>query len=987
MKFIIYILFFTIIIFNITTTVNTNLQNNLQNYLNKNFKENDLPKKEINLKLQTEENINKLLLQKTLQKTSTSILEKNPFDDIPIIQFKNKYFRKCQRLQNFTINKFYNLTENIYFYNQSQNYQHFNTLQKNNLNFCDLPYMSHYKYLPMLDKKEDIYYFMGNYYNYCNYSNYFIGQNENGEINLQKMDLTLLCDPLFCLQNSIFKMLNFNSKNINETLLNFNNFHFLNLFFNFYKKSIVNNLDFNFYNFNKTFTIYLNEDYIVKIKQNNLIDVVASYLPKIFNLCNYCRDYNIYPILGKYEMCMNFDLPFKCDNGDDKVVTSDVTTIVTDTIFSHFTKSLMSQKLSQKLSQKKSVTSTIPIKSSIPLMSIVQKGNLINDETYFRSVPFCYCPNSIFVNSTTNEIYTIDYKNEITLSSTCDSTILFWYSLVESKIFNIIFLIIEIILLILIIFINLIPYLVNYFFEIYLKFKLSMKYQSIFRKEEEDLDNNYYYGNISNYGNSNYSSNSYYGNSSDSNSNFRNHLSTNLTDHMVVDNTQNSLQNNLQNNTLQNTLQKDDNTLQKNTQDILQKSELSTKNTKKIKKIKLPTIILKYFKNNLQNKSWKRILIDLRLISCIFLFLSFTFYFCSDLCNLLRVYNNLFKILSHLESVFYLSGCGCSLLGMLPILALWVDVMERTKKNTERISLKVVIPLVAFLFFGLISILIYAICDFFIEFYTTAIYMLCLVIVSFFIYFFLFLYALKIYFTLKKSTNISFFQFRFTRFLIISTIFGIFPAFYLVFSPISDIIQSQIERYPQTRFYMLFSGHFATFFISFLGFSLIYVLYPSTKMLKQTWKLLFYLIGMCCCNPFIFIFNYLFNNSKKVIYRNDNIDYNNNLNNNDKFGKKNGLVGSDIITINGKNKEEEENKEDTNKESTSLIGSLSDKIGNYFRLDNNVFIDSENAFYRNQFIINSNYGSNDINNNSGEEILEKLNRKEEINQQLNEKLL
>ncbi|KAF0980848.1 hypothetical protein FDP41_012636 [Naegleria fowleri] len=244
------------------------------------------------------------------------------------------------------------------------------------------------------------------------------------------------------------------------------------------------------------------------------------------------------------------------------------------------------------------------------------------------------------------------------------------------------------------------------------------------------------------------------------------------------------------------------------------------------------------------NRTWKRILFDLRLYSAIILQVAYLCFLSSDILAASSTVESSSAAVKS-ESVLFLSGIGFCLIGIIPILAMWVDVLKKTSNNSERISLKISIPLFLFMALGLLGVLAYAISDYFSQFFASAVFMLGLVIVFAIVIFGLFIYGFRIYLSLRRVSKVNFFQFRFTKFLGAACLLAIFPGFYMVFDIACRIYQSQNGTYPLTRFYYLFAPFFASVLIIGFGGSLIYVLFPSNKVFKESYQLIFY--AMFCC--------------------------------------------------------------------------------------------------------------------------------------------
>ncbi|EFC43947.1 predicted protein [Naegleria gruberi] len=244
-------------------------------------------------------------------------------------------------------------------------------------------------------------------------------------------------------------------------------------------------------------------------------------------------------------------------------------------------------------------------------------------------------------------------------------------------------------------------------------------------------------------------------------------------------------------------------------------------------------------------RSWKRILFDLRLYSALALQMGYLCFLASDILGTSSTIESPTEINTS-ESVMFLTGSGFTLIGTMPILAMWVDVMKKTENNSERISLKISIPLFLFMTFGVAGVVAYAITDYFSSFFSSAVFMLCLVVIFVCVIIGLFIYGFKIYWNLRKVSRINFFQFRFTRFLVASSFFVIFPAFYMVFDIATSIYQSESGLYPSNRFYYLYSPFITSIFLLAYGSSLIYVLFPSMKLLMESYRLFVY-CTLCCC--------------------------------------------------------------------------------------------------------------------------------------------
>ncbi|KAG2392849.1 hypothetical protein C9374_009426 [Naegleria lovaniensis] len=244
------------------------------------------------------------------------------------------------------------------------------------------------------------------------------------------------------------------------------------------------------------------------------------------------------------------------------------------------------------------------------------------------------------------------------------------------------------------------------------------------------------------------------------------------------------------------------------------------------------------------NRTWKRILFDLRLYSAIILQVAYLCFLTSDILAAASTIESPTEAVKT-ESVMFLSGIGLCLIGIIPILAMWVDVLKKTSNNSERISLKISIPLFLFMALGLLGVFAYAVSDYFTQFFASAAFMLGLVIVFAIVIFGLFIYGFRIYLSLRRVSKVSFFQFRFTKFLGAACLLALFPGFYMVFDIAGRIYQSQYGKYPVTRFYYLYAPFFASVLIIGFGGSLIYVLFPSNKVFKESYELIFY--GMFCC--------------------------------------------------------------------------------------------------------------------------------------------
>ncbi|EFC35656.1 predicted protein [Naegleria gruberi] len=68
----------------------------------------------------------------------------------------------------------------------------------------------------------------------------------------------------------------------------------------------------------------------------------------------------------------------------------------------------------------------------------------------------------------------------------------------------------------------------------------------------------------------------------------------------------------------------------------------------------------------------------------------------------------------------------------------------------------------------------------------------------------------------------------------------------MVFDIATSIYQSESGLYPSNRFYYLYSPFITSIFLLAYGSSLIYVLFPSMKLLMESYRLFVY-CTLCCC--------------------------------------------------------------------------------------------------------------------------------------------
>ena len=607
-------------------------------------------------------------------------------------------------------------------------------------------------YVPLINEKEDILYYLGEEINFCEkYSSlkYVANVTINGTIVERNFTYHFrfdqICDRLFCFPNRIIEKLgdkvskfglNLTQLYVNTTLLT-----------DMYPPRIALNY------FTKWANSYTNgqdidpNSLLVSKYTNEMMHYLIPYLPynfsslnyiqHYFTMCTSCRDYNKYPILPGRDVCMHIDYPFSCMSQDGQSV------------------------------------------HGFPLMETGTKKNAIfKNVMNYKSEPMCYCPRpgSVKNNSLGNDVtWSSSSFFSTKTAAQCDQYTYFWYPLLDSKYLNILLLLLEVILNLILFFIVLTPLLVQFVKEIIMKknrkaLKIPRIWLMLFPNSNERVT--------------------------------------------AIDSSKSR------------EIEKD--------RSFFTTSSINSK------------------------RSWKRILFDLRLYSAISLQFG---YICFAISDLVAVVSNIDSIasLKMSEPVMFLTGAGFCLIGTIPILTLWVDVMKKTERNSERISLKVSIPLFLLMSFGIIGVISYAITAFFTEFISSAVFMLSLVIFFTMILFGLLVYGIRIFLSLRKVSNISFFQFRvrliwfdllttskFTRFLIIAVLLSIFPGFYMVFNIIGSIYQSQVGFYPNIRSYYLFSSFFASALIIGVGASLIYVLFPSLKLLSESYQILIYCTLFCC---------------------------------------------------------------------------------------------------------------------------------------------